>query len=85
MVNGHSTGMATAFGADHAAELVEGFNTDEAREVRLDPEYDAWSYRVFEGPLPSWASTITVHSSVAGGDHVHVEVFDEYKKSVGFL
>ena len=84
MVNGRSTGTATAFGADHAAKLIADFNAEEAHEVRLDPEYDAWSYAVADR-LPTYMSVVTVHSSVAGGEHVHIEVFDEYKKSVGFL
>jgi len=84
MINGRSTGTATAFGAAHAAKLIADFNTEEAREVRLDPEYDAWSYAVADR-LPAGVSLITVHSSVAAEDYVFVEVFDEYKKSVGFL
>jgi len=75
--------MATAFGADHAAKLIADFNAEEAREVRLDPEYDAWSYAVADR-LPAYMRQ-RLDSSVAGGEHVHVEVFDEYKKSVGFL
>ena len=84
MVNGRSTGTATAFGAAHAAKLIADFNAEEAREVRLDPEYDAWTY-VVAYRLPAYMSLITVHSSVAGGEHVHIEVFDEDNKSVGFL
>ncbi len=84
MVNGRSTGRSTAFGQVHAAELVAGLNAEEAREIDLDPEYDAWTYAVAD-KTPAGVSVTTVHSSVGSEAAVFVEVFDEDGKSVGFF